>query len=679
MVPSVLRNESGEWETVKSRKGDRKKKDVAAAVGTTKVFGAEPRLFEHDDAAKKAFAAFDALYVDDAGEGGGKQRLERPPLSLSSLPGTTDEVKTPDTPPRSDEGIKNRDGGVGRKKDKRRKAAALPPPPKMSNKIAASTTPSSGLNLYSLKSILRDVEMRYQENEVAQLQYIADKMLGAFKDRAMPFPAEVYAKPLEKTVNMFHSVVSPKVATELARFLRSKSTAALQESFLAFVRVLFDGIIGAKGSSTNQVGLVLLITAIARTCPLVVVRCGEDIMKEGPRFTALEKLPLLMWIFAQAEEGGTGATLALWLRIILPQLIGIDLTQQKDKKLEGNYAQTAPETYSLDPSSCILVAECMERAFGSSSMSSLSPKVKQAAKEGLNMPGKDSEVFEPIISLKSLNSVQCAINLESATRIPAQVLSGLETLYPAFRSIAYSTASPNDLQDFVKISLEFAARSEGGFMGPGDHVVAEATENIMDCIHADPECFEIWATKHKGQISGSCRVLQHLLHTSPASFRRLMVIPTNHKAFVKMCKNLQDRHRLLLAQEKGWYGIAARSAHEACKRFLESPKGIGKKQNRWSISMNTIIVTFVTVGIITALVAAKWDDIKIVADDFLKSDNGEFLLQKIESVQVSIHEWTSSTVAQWIRKEVGNVEGFVSKHVNQVRETVNNVKDVKSS
>lgn len=629
-MSTSTRADSGGWETVKSRRGDRRKKEVSSAPAVAKpASGGAPAAAARADGnqAVKAFSAFDALFVEDG------QKQERSPPSAGGSKTASEEVKTPDTPPRSEEAAKQRQGN--KKKDKKSKAqkqqqqqqqsassdgsgkkAGRKGGAKATTAAAASGAQTqSGLSLDDLKIILLEVKERYPENEVAQLQFVADKLLNIFKDKEMPFPSNVYTKPVEQTVNMFQSVLLPAVAAELETFLKFKSVEAMRESFIAFIKVLFDEIMGSKSTAKGKIGLVLLISSIARACPIAIVRASDDIVAEGQRFCTPGKLPTLMWIFAQAEEGGTGAALALWLRVLLPQLAAIKPVQKRKRRKEKETQQTAANSnkqqaqkiYALEKPAYNIVAESMKRVFGGDS---LSPQIREAAKQGLHSSFQGNEVSEPIISLSTLSTIQCALFLDSENRIPERILSYLKGLYPTLRSLAFSTASTSDLQSFIKTSLEFAARSESPFIGAGDIVVSEATENIIGCLSVDKECFEIWTTKHKGQIRGSCRVLQHLLHTSPKSFRQLMRDSTSQTAFWRMCRQLQDRHGLLLAQGKGWKCECARGAHAACKQFLEGPKNFGKKQSNWSISPVTLFVTLSVVGIVGATVAAKWDEIK---------------------------------------------------------------------
>lgn len=101
---------------------------------------------------------------------------------------------------------------------------------------------------------------------------------------------------------MLQGLLSSKMSADLAKFLESKSIGALVESFASFCGALFDLTSGPKANLKDHLGLVVMIASIARASPIAVVRCGRTLMSDGPRFTAPNKLPLLVWVFAQAER-----------------------------------------------------------------------------------------------------------------------------------------------------------------------------------------------------------------------------------------------------------------------------------------------------------------------------------------------------------------------------------------
>lgn len=645
MALSMLRHETTQWEVVKSRKADRRKKETQDKGGLSAAREVPGAV----DKEKNAFAAFDALHSEAAprqsdGSNGRGSPQNGAHSSEHETPHQNEDTPKP----------------MGKKKDKKKKQQQAQQqlkelPPK------TAVNPSPGLTAQSLKSILKDVAVRYPDNEVAQLQYVADKFLPAFKDKTIPFPAEIYIKPVEETVDIIQGLLSPKMTTDLCKFLESKSVDALSEGSASFCGALFDLTSGPKAQLKDHLGLVVMIAAVARASPVAVVRCGRTLMAEGPRFTAPNKLPLLVWVIAQAERAAPGSMLALWLQVILPQLLGVDLEQAKNKKGKG---KKEAQMYVLDPKNYTIVADCLKRGVSGDSKSGFSPKIREAAKEGLKMKCKGTEVTEPVVSLSSLNKIQCAICLDLTVPIPSQILSQLNDLYPTLRSLAFSSASHSALHDFLKSSLDFAAKSEGGYLGKGDRIVDEATENIIGCLLKDSDCFDVWTTKHKGQIRGSCRVLQHLLHSPPRSFQKLMSLPTNKTQFLRMVKKLQDRHGILLAQAKGWQGACARGAHEACKRFLENSGSVAKKRGK-SVSPMTLFVAFALFGLTAAVISAKWNDLCVAVDAFLETEQGKVVRENLEGLKVYVQKAADSEAGQWVFSKLEKAASFASELARQ--------------
>ncbi|CAD7701105.1 unnamed protein product [Ostreobium quekettii] len=635
MALSMVRHETSEWEVVKTKRGGDRRREGAQAR-------AKPATTAADDPETKAFAAFDALHASTDERRGDTSRGSSP----RSLP-------APETPPRPEQAP----ASMSKKKDKKKKQQQVKEAPQKTQ----SAPPSPGLTLQMLEIILGDVAVAYPDNEVAQIQYVADKLLAAYKDISMPFPAQIYTKPMDETLSMFDNILSTNMTVELAKFLRSKSIDALEESFATFSRALFDYSLGPKAQLKSHAGLVVMIVAMARSVPVAIVRCCNAMVAEGSRFAAPDKLPLLVWVFAQAERGATGSLLALWLQAILPQLIGLD--QGKGKKGKGKVSQ---QGYILDPATYATVEDCLRRGLSGGNGAGFSAAVKQAAKDGLTVKCDGTEVTEPIISLTSLDLLRSAIHLHHA-RVPPRVLSQLQEAYPVLRSIALSSASRSSTHVFLKCSLEFASKTEGGVLGQGDAAVSEAAENVIACLAKDAECFEVWTTKHKGHIRGSCRILQHLLHAPPASFRKLLSSSSNKDLFVKMLKKLQDRHGFLLSQGKGWQGACARGAQEACKAFLGKGSGAISKSGS-SISPKNLFLLCFFLGLGVTYLVTKWDDVAFGVREFLKTEQGRAVLEIWERVDKSAKELANSENGQWVLHKVEMATDAALRWFEQARE-----------
>lgn len=62
-----------------------------------------------------------------------------------------------------------------------------------------------------------------------------------------------------------------------------------------------DGEPGPTGCK-GQAGVVIMVSMMARANPVAVMRAMEQLVYDGPRFTSPTRLPLLLWVFGQAER-----------------------------------------------------------------------------------------------------------------------------------------------------------------------------------------------------------------------------------------------------------------------------------------------------------------------------------------------------------------------------------------
>ena len=63
----------------------------------------------------------------------------------------------------------------------------------------------------------------------------------------------------------------------------------------------------------------------------------------------------------------------------------------------------------------------------------------------------------------------------------------------------------------LQLALESAAQAASEAASNGDETVQQAARNVVACLLHDDAAFMAWQTRHKHQLRGSTRVLQHLL------------------------------------------------------------------------------------------------------------------------------------------------------------------------
>lgn len=103
---------------------------------------------------------------------------------------------------------------------------------------------------------------------------------------------------------------------------------------------------------------------------------------------------------------------------------------------------------------------------------------------------------ESVVSFSSIDKVLNVIRKPEG--IPSMVAESLESLSPSLIQMVFSPLfnDPAALQGIVPLTLALAGKSAGDYLGSGDNIVASAAKNLIACLQADPECFEVskWPT-----------------------------------------------------------------------------------------------------------------------------------------------------------------------------------------
>ena len=66
----------------------------------------------------------------------------------------------------------------------------------------------------------------------------------------------------------------------------------------------------------------------------------------------------------------------------------------------------------------------------------------------------------------------------------------------------------------LRLALESAAQAASKAASDADETVQQAARNVVACLLHDDAAFMAWQTRHKHQLRGSTRVLQHLLQVA---------------------------------------------------------------------------------------------------------------------------------------------------------------------
>ncbi|KAJ7964490.1 Transmembrane protein [Quillaja saponaria] len=195
---------------------------------------------------------------------------------------------------------------------------------------------ASKLNTVDLSAFLADITVSYESQQDIQLMRFADYYGRAFSSvNSAQFPwLRIFKEsPVGKIVDIPLSHISEDVYKTSVDWISQRSSEALG----SFVLWSLDSILAdlanhlgtAKGSkkvvqqasSKSQVAIFVVLAMALRRKPDVLIGLLPT-MKESSKYHGQEKLPVIVWVIAQASQGDLIVGLHLWVSLLLPLLSG---------------------------------------------------------------------------------------------------------------------------------------------------------------------------------------------------------------------------------------------------------------------------------------------------------------------------------------------------------------------
>jgi hypothetical protein len=116
----------------------------------------------------------------------------------------------------------------------------------------------------------------------------------------------------------------------LASFVASTSEPALVQVLVPLVHAVVAEGAGAGAAAAPQgppgkgkAGLFVMLAVVLRTRPQALVQASGELRVAGRQLTSAAKLPLLLWVINQAALSDPLVGVAVWVRLLLPQLLGV--------------------------------------------------------------------------------------------------------------------------------------------------------------------------------------------------------------------------------------------------------------------------------------------------------------------------------------------------------------------
>ncbi|XP_011021372.1 PREDICTED: uncharacterized protein LOC105123462 [Populus euphratica] len=338
-----------------------------------------------------------------------------------------------------------------------------------------------------LGAFLVDITVSYETQQDILLMRFADYFGRAFSSvSSAQFPwLKIFKESsVGKLVDIPLAHISQDVYKMAVDWLGQRSLEALASFVLWSVDSIFADLAShqgvTKGSrkvvqqspSKSLVAIFVVLAMALQRKPDVLINL-LPVISENPKHQGQDKLPVTVWMIAQASQGDLVVGLYMWIRVLFPMLSGKS---------------------SSNPQSRDLILQLIERILSS-------PK---ACTILLNGAVKKGERLVPPSALELLMRVTFPV---PSARVKAT--ERFEAVYPTLKEVALAGSSGSKAMKQVTqqiLNISVKAIGEGN-----TELSKEASDIFIWCLTQNPECYKQWDVFYLDNLKASVMVLRQLL------------------------------------------------------------------------------------------------------------------------------------------------------------------------
>ncbi|CAK8578320.1 unnamed protein product [Lathyrus sativus] len=414
----------------------------------------------------------------------------------------------------------------GKVEEKKVKKEKKPKKPKVTVAEAAAK-----IDAADLESFLVDISASFEQKEDIQMMRFADYFGRAFSSvSASQFPwVKLFRESaVAKIVDVPLSHISDAVYKTSADWINHRSPEAL--SF--FLLWSLDSILAdlasqqtlTKGSkkavqpvtSKSQVAIFVGLAIVLRRKPDALIAVLPT-LRENTKYQGQDKLPVIVWMVAQASVGDLSVGLYAWSRNLLPIVV----------------------SKSGNPQSRDLVLQLVEKILSA-------PKARPVLVNGAVRKGErliPPPAFETLLR----------VTFPSSARLKAT--ERFEAIYPTLREVALGGSTGSKAMKQVSQQIfNFAIRAAGE---DNPELSKEAAGISIWCFSQSTECYKQWEKVYLDNIVASVAVLKKLSDDWKVQATKL----SPYEPLREILKNFRQKNEEALASETG----AARFVKDADK------------------------------------------------------------------------------------------------------------------
>ncbi|XP_052489913.1 uncharacterized protein LOC105789271 [Gossypium raimondii] len=367
-----------------------------------------------------------------------------------------------------------------------------PKKPKKPNVTVAEA--ASKIEAGDLSAFLIDITRSYETQQDIQLMRFADYFGRAFPSvSAAQFPWLKLFKEstVSKLVDIPLSNVPEDVYKTSVDWLNRRSLDAL----VSFVLWSLDNIqadlashqVATKGSkkvppaSTIKVAIFVVLSMALRRKPDVLISLAPK-LREDPKYQGQDKLPITVWMIAQATQGDLAVGLYMWVHILLPMLSGKS---------------------SCNPQSRDLILQLVERIISC-------PKARPILVNGAVRKG------DRLVPPSALDILMKLTFPAPSARVKAT--ERFEAIYPTLKKVALvgspgSKAMKQVAQQILSYAVKAAGEGKTKFLDcilDPPELSKEASDVFIWCLTQNPECYKQHDVLYLDNLDASVAVLRKL-------------------------------------------------------------------------------------------------------------------------------------------------------------------------
>ncbi|XAR72222.1 hypothetical protein NMG60_11018792 [Bertholletia excelsa] len=466
-----------------------------------------------------------------------RRRIEaqRAAISLESAVPVRSKVRSDDEADDSDAEAPDGapvNGAVDEKKAKPKK----PKKPKVTVSEAAAK-----IDAADLAAFLVEVSESYESQQDIQLMRFADyfgRAFSAVSASQFPWTKLFRESSVAKIADIPVSHIPEAVYKTSVDWISQRSSEALQvfalwslDGILADLASQHANVKGSKKStqstsSKSQVAIFAVLAMVLRRKPDVLIGILPT-LRENAKYLGQDKLPVIVWMVAQASQGDLAVGLYSWAHYLLP--------------LVGGKSGSNPQSRDL-------ILQSVERILSGPKARTI--LVKSAIRKG-----------ERLLPPSAFDLLMHVTFPASSARVKAT--ERFEAIYPTLKEVALAGPAGSKAMKQVSQQMLSLAVKTAGEGNP--ELCKEASSVFVWCLTQNPDCYKQWDKIYMDNLQASISVLKKLAE----DWKEFSTMQSSHEALKETLKSFRQKNeKALNSGEDGAHQSLLNDADKYCKLIL---------------------------------------------------------------------------------------------------------------